>query len=199
MMRKIMSAEELEKKEHKNKVMMSVILGIIMLFSTAGYFVMDFSGQTSSKVSYNNFKFTQNEYGSWDFTVNSAAYQTLFNPQKTQNITVNSTNHLSDYTNLPLYFSGEPIEAISGSGMQEIIKNIQTIPSRVNYACLIENCSKEYVLKDCKNDNIIVFQESKNNQTSITQLDKCVTISYANQDAERAADAFLFKLLGITN
>lgn len=199
MIRKIMSAEELEKKEHKNKVIMSIVLGVIMLLSTAGYFVMDFSGQKLSTLSYNNIKFSQNQYGLWDFALNGVAYQTAFNPEETKNISTVVTNNLNTYANQPLYFSGEPIEKISSSGMQEILKNIQSIVSRSNYACLTENCSQNYALKDCKSDNIIVFKESNNNDTSITQQDNCVIITYTNSEAQRVADAFVFKILGVTN
>lgn len=194
-----MSAEELEKKEHKKKVIMSIILGVIMLFSTAGYFVMDFSGQKLSTISYNNIKFNQNQYGSWDFTLNGVTYQTAFNPQETQNISTVITSNLNTYGNQPLYFSGEPIEELSSSGMQEILKNIQSLVSRSNYACVEENCSQNYALKNCKSDNILVFKEFKDNETSIVQQDSCVVITYKSSEAQRAADAFLFKILGVTN
>jgi hypothetical protein len=193
-----MSAEELEKKEHKKKVIMSIVLGVIMLFSTAGYFVMDFSGQKLTTLTYNNIKFTQNENGLWDFTINGANYRTLFNPSSTQNISINITNSRYNYNNQPLYFSGEPIEDISGAGMQEILNNIQSLLTRINYACISENCSQDYVLKDCKKDNIIIFQQSKNNQSSIIQHNNCVDIIYAPGEAERLADAFLFKILQVT-
>jgi len=199
MIRKLMSKEEIEKKDHRNKVIMSVVLGVIMLFSTAGYFVMDFSGQKSSTVKYNNIQFKQNEYSLWDFVLNGQAYQTKFNPQDTQNISITILNNLASYSNQPIYFSGEPIEDISGLGMQEILKNIQTIVSRSNYACLSLDCSGNYAIKNCSNDNMIIFKTSSNNQTLITQEDKCVRITYAAGEAERAADAFLFKILQVTN
>ncbi len=192
-----MSQEELERREHKNKVIMSVVLGVIMLFSTAGYFVMDFSGQTLSTIKYNNIQFKQNEYGLWDFTLNGIAYQTTFNPEKTENISTDITTSISSYSNQPVYFSSEPIEDMPGSGAQEIMKNLQSISSRMNYACTQENCSSDYVVKDCSTDNLIIFQASSENQTFITQEYKCIKINYALGDVERASDAFLFELLGV--
>lgn len=194
-----MSQEDIEKKEHKNKVIMSVVLGVIMLLSTAGYFVMDFSSSQTNSIKYNDFLFKQNEYGLWDFSLNNQAYQTFFNPKQTENISVIITRTLSSYTNLPLYFSAEPIQDLSGNGAQEIIKNIPQIPSRVNYACLNENCSADYVLKDCQKDNIIIFEKNQNNQTRVFEKDKCIVVSYSLDEEQRAVDALIFKLLGISN
>ena len=197
MIRKIMSREDIEKKEHKNRVIMSVVLAVIMLFSTAGYFVMDFTGQKTKTIDYNGIKFKQNQYTTWDFIINSQAYQTIFNPEETKNISVNINTTIYTYTNQPIYFSGIPIETLSGPGVQEIVKNIGGLTLRNNYACVEENCSQDYVIKNCLNDNIIIFQISNNNQTKITQKDKCVDIIYAEGDSERASDAFLFKILGL--
>ena len=192
-----MSKEDIEKKDHRNKVIMSIVLAVIMLFSTAGYFVMDFSSQKANSLEYNGVKFTQNEYGLWAANINGVAYQTLFNPKETKNISVNIMSNLYAYTNQPIYFSGEPIEEIPGSGVQEILRNIGSVVVRSNYACLEEDCSMDYVIKNCTNDNIIIFKESQNNQTSITQNERCVNIIYAQGELERASDAFLFKILGI--
>ena len=83
------------------------------------------------------------------------------------------------------------------SAAQEILRVIGSLTLRNNYACLNEDCSQDYVTKNCSQENIIICQESKNNQTKIAQEDKCVRITYAPGDAERASDAFLFKILGV--
>ena len=79
MLRKIMSQEELDKKAQRNKMIIGIVLAIIMLFSTAGYFVMDFSSSKPQSIVFNNVKFTEGS-GGWDFNFNNNAYQTLFNP-----------------------------------------------------------------------------------------------------------------------
>jgi hypothetical protein len=196
MIRKIMSKEEIERKDKRNKTIMGIILAVIMLLSTAGYFVMDFSSQKANSVKYNNVEFKETD-GYWTFTLNGQSFSTLYNPLDTQNISVSVINTLYSYSNQPLYFSSKPIEEMPSYASQEILRNIGSFTLRNNYACLDENCSQDYAVKDCSNDNIIVYQESNDNQTKIYQENKCVTIAYAPGEAERASDAMLFKILGI--
>jgi hypothetical protein len=197
MIRKILSKEEMEKKDHKNKVIMSVVLAVIMLFSTAGYFVMDFSSSKQNTITYNNVDFTKNDYGLWAFSLNGNTYQTIFNPQETENVSANIGATIYQYSNQPLYFSAEPIEDIPDYASQEIIQGIGNFIARVNYACLEDNCTRDYAIKNCSIDNVIIFKESEFNRTKITQEEKCVKIEYSAGEAERASDAFLFKILGV--
>jgi hypothetical protein len=195
MIRKLQSKDELEKRDHRNKVIMSAVLGLIMLLSTAGYFVMDFSSQKANSIKYNNIEFKQID-GYWQFSLNGQSFSVVYNPLETENISAGITSNFYSYANQPLYFSAEPIEEIPGA-TQEILRNIESLTLRNNYACLDDNCSQDYAIKDCALDNVIIYQESKNNQTKITQEGKCVRILYASGEAERASDAFLFKILGV--
>lgn len=196
MIRRLMTEEERKKKSQRNRTIMSIILAIIMLFSTAGYFVMDFSSEKTSKVMHNSIEFKQNEYGSWDFSTGGKSFQTLYNPEQTANISANIASTIYTYSGQPLYFSGIPVEDIPAYAMQEIAGNIGSLTARVNYACLDDNCSRDYAVKNCSNDNVIVFKESEINMTKVTQSEKCVQIEYASGEAERASDAFLFRILG---
>lgn len=196
MLRRIMTKEEKEKRDQKNKTIISIVLAVIMLFSTAGYFVMDFSGQKSNSIKYNNIEFKKSDSGYWEFKSSGQIFSTLYNPLETQNISINIVSNIHSYTNQPLYFSAEPIETMPGAN-QEIIRNIGSLTLRNNYACLDDNCSQDYITKNCSTDNIIIYQESKNNQTSIIQEEKCIKIIYKEGEAEEASDAFLFKILGI--
>jgi hypothetical protein len=194
---KIITQEEKERRETKNKRIMGIILGIIMLFSTAGYFVFDFSSGKTNSLEYGQYKFKQNQNGYWTFSYANQEYQTLFTPFDTVNISRQMTRTLSEYYNIPLYISAQPIEDISASATQEILRNIQNSVDRVNYACLDENCSQNYPVKSCLSDNILVFKQSTANSSSIKQDKRCVIIFYTASEEEKVADAFLFSLLGI--
>ena len=202
--RKVTSEEERQKREKKNKIIMSLILAVIMLLSTAGYFVFDFAGSngdSSGTVNYGDTEFKQNEYGFWSFSYGGNDYATIYNPEELVNITVSgsTSKKISDYAGQPIYISGEPIEDISESAKQEILRNIGGFVSRANYACLESdlNCTREYVVKSCSSDNIIVFKKSQTNSSSVSQDGSCVIIDYALGEEEKAADAFLFKILNI--
>jgi len=205
--RKIMSTEELEKKSQKNKVIMSVVLAVIMLFSTAGYFVFDFTSTneagSSSKIEYNGVEFSKTDYETWKFSYGGNSYETLYNPNETSNVSVEAgfSKKISDYYGNVLYFSAEPIESLSAGGSQEILRNLENLISRTNYACLADdlNCTLEqdYPVKNCSVDNVIVFKAAEGNNSVISQNEKCAVITYALGDDEKAADAFLFGMMGI--
>ena len=52
MIKKIVTADERKRKEKRNGIIIAVIIGTIMILSTAGYFVSDFSQQKTSKIEY---------------------------------------------------------------------------------------------------------------------------------------------------
>lgn len=191
-MRRILTKEEIEKKDKKNKVTISIILVAVMTLSTAGYAL--FSGErtnNSKKVKYNNVDFElQNGY--WYFNVGNGNFMTSNNPVEVKNITNGATLTLNDYTNKPLYFYYDG----DGQSEQEILRNIQSYIARKSYACFTgENCS--YVGKNCASDNIIIAKESPINQSMIKQENKCVYIFYAEGEDLKATDSFLFRILNI--
>jgi hypothetical protein len=197
MIRKIQTKKDLEKEENKKKIIMSVVLGVIMLLSTAGYFVNDMFSDKKISVKIENTEFKKADSGYWEFKTLSGNYLTLYNPLETKNVSVNFNLYLDYYNGKPLYFSSEPIEDLPVSAIQEILRNIGQLTLRNSYACLSNNCSADYPIKNCSADNIIIYEESKNNVTSVTQEDKCVKIYYSEGKGELVSDAFLFKILGL--
>ena len=197
MIRKIMSESEREAKDTRNKRIMGVVLGLIMLLSTAGYFVFDFSTPKAKSIDYAGIKFSQTLAGTWGFSYGGNSYETRYTPLETKNIQITLTKTLSDYYNKPLYISANPIDDISQSSNTEILKNINTIVLRASFACMDANCTQNYPIKDCSSDNMIIFEQSSTNSSRITQQQKCVTLTYAPSDEERLADAFLFGIIGI--
>ena len=181
---------------------MSVVLAVIMLLSTAGYFVMDFSSGKLASITYNNIEFQQTEFGSWKFVLQGYNFETRTNPEATQNISSKITKTISDYNGKSVYFSANPISDISSTGIQEIESNLNSFINRANFACLDESClnSTEYPLKNCTNDMIFVFKESTMNNSAITEKENCVFLEYdPNQplNEELVADALLFKIIGV--
>jgi len=190
-MRRITSKEEIKKKENRNRTVMGIVLAAILLLSTAGYFVSDFTGGKQGKTVYNKIEFNQDDYGYWHFTLNGKEYVTMVNPYHAENITVDAAKSLGDYNGKPLYFEASS----SQFGIYEISRNIGDIVQRVNYACMDENCS-EYAIKDCTS-NVISIKIADGNESSVTAEENCVTINYAPGEEERAVDAFIFRLLGL--
>lgn len=196
MIRKISSKEELEKKRVRNNKILVIVMGLILLLSSAGYFVSDFSTSRPNTLEYNGIEFKQTDYGTWKFTAYDKEFETIFNPLQTENISISIQKGLQDYNSKVLYYSGQPIEDLSQIATTEIVKNLANFITRVNPACLNENCSLTYPIKTCS-DNILVFTRAANNRSTITSRDNCIFINYTQGQEEIVADAFLFKVLGI--
>lgn len=196
MIRKIGSDAEKLKKEERNKKILVIILAVIMLFSSAGYFANDMFGNKAQVVKYNGIEFSQTDYGSWKSTVNGLSLETKYNPNQTKDLTNKVAKSLADYTDKPLYFAAEP-EYSSQEGNYEILTTLTNFVARADNACISKNCSLDYATKDCSKDNIIAFTASNSNVTEISSKDNCVYIKYAPGEAIMGADAFLFRLIGL--
>jgi hypothetical protein len=194
-MKKIASKEEKEKSESRKRRIIVIAVGVIMVLSTLGYSFMSFGrgGEQGRKTksSYRGIDFNLGEYG-WNFEVQGLQFITQYLPEDTENISASIFINAQDYYGKPLYFSYESLQ----EGVREIESNLNGIASRMQYACLYENCS-QYAIKNCTSDNIIIIQESKENETFISQEDNCVTISASLGEIARASDRFLYKILGI--
>jgi len=196
-MRKIITREEQKKKDERNKKVIVIVLGIIMLFSIAGYFVSDYSknNDTSQTVTYNGIKFIENDYGYWGFSVNGVEYQTRFNPNDVENVTINLTKAIGEYKDKPLYFGINSQEDIYGVGISEIRMNLDRFVQKTDYSCIYENCTEDHAIKNCLTDNVIIFKQTNNSK--IFQENGCTVIQYISGDSGLTSDAFLFRILGI--
>jgi len=201
MIRKIEMKEEREKRETKNKRTISIILALVLLLSTAGYFVSEMFQEKRNTLVFSGLEFRQTEHGTWQFSYGGISYETMYNPGEVKNISDLVSESLgkkvSDYYNQPLYISAEPIEELPQMAVQELLTNLGKVVSRSNYACLDENCSQNYPIKNCSTDNIIIFKKSSVNSSIIKENEKCVIIEYAEGEQEKTADAFLFKIMDI--
>jgi hypothetical protein len=196
MIRKITSGQDKKLKEERNKKIMVIVLGIILLFSSAGYFANDMFGNKAQTINYEGIKFTQTDYGSWKAEVQGLAIETKYNPNQTKEVLNKAGKTLADYSNKPLYFAAEP-EFSSQESNYELVSILTNFVARIDNACMNDNCSLDYAKKDCLKDNVILFMPSSSNITEIVSKDNCVYIKYAPGEAILGADAFLFRLIGL--
>jgi len=188
-MRKILTQGEKEKKETRNKLIIGLVLVAIMVLSTVGYSFFSGSEDARAEMSYNGIKFVLNENNLWQFKIQNFEFLTSFNPQETENISAPVLKTISDFYGKPLFFVG------SGEAKQEIERNLGDFTSRVQEACIEEkNCKEELPIKNCS-DNIIIIEEKED--VKISQEENCVFIFSPYDEQVRAADAFIFKVLGV--
>lgn len=189
-MQKLTTKEELEKKSSRNKTILSIVLGALMLLSTAGYALYRFDNPSiQKKIKYNNIEFSFLDDGYWHFTINNKNFATQYNPIDTANISSVLNIRLANYNSKNLYFSYDS----NRFGAEEILRNIGNYADRVQYACL-EECKEDLPVKNCS-DNIIIIQNI--NETLIKQEDACVYILADSENAVKASDKFIFSILGI--
>ncbi len=196
-----MSAEEIEAKDKRNKKIIVIVLGLIMLLSSLSYAFLSFeqddsgTGTTGEKVSFNGLDFSETDYGTWTFSISEYNFETKYNPEETLNISVVLTKNLQAYSNLALYFGADNLEDIETAGNSEIIQNIGGFLLKYQTSCLTINCTENLPIKNCSTDNVIIFQKAE--KTAINENEKCIYIKYTSGDELRAADAFIFKILGV--
>jgi len=195
--RKILSKDEIERGDRKRKIIISVILVAIMLFSSAGYAFFSNEETTTKieKITYGGIEFTKTEYGTWQFTQESYQFETKFTPEDTKNISSQISKNLNNYYQKPLYFGVNSKMDIASFGNNEILRNMYPIVERNDLSCLDENCTEDKPIKDCSVDNVIIFKES--NESVIKTEEGCMVLYSPLYEQERVADAFLFRILSI--
>lgn len=188
-MRAIVTKEEREGKERRNKTIIGIILVGIMIFSTAGFAFNSLrgNGEEAEKINYNGLEFALKEDGLWHFNIQEQEFATEYNPIDTENISIPVYANLQNYLGKPLYFSFNS----RNEGINEITRNIGRYVERTQKVCITE-CEEDLPVKNCT-DNIIIIE--KRNETLINQEENCIYI--LSDDVVKAGDAFVFKLLGI--
>ena len=187
-MRRLETQGEKEKKEHRLKTVIGVILGLIMLLGTAGYAFMGFgrnSDDSGTKVTYNGLDFySAGDY--WQLNTGQNVFYFSYLPNETRSVILGKT--VQDYSGKSLYFIEDSVAA------QEISRNLGAFADRMSFACFEGmNCSDDNLpVKNCSS-NVIIIRES--NFSAITEEDNCVYIM--SNDSVRDADAFMYRLFGI--
>lgn len=182
MIKRIETLEDKEKKDKRNKTIIGVILVGLMMFSVAGYAFFGSDTEKAEKVKFGDLTFyKQAEF--WKTDIAGRSFYFHYLPNETIKSSITKT--LNDYGGKSVYFTK------SGEAEQEIMANIQAF-TKISFACLDENCTENWPIKNCTS-NLIIIEES--NKDVITQQENCVFIS-AN-DTLKGADTFLYRILGI--
>jgi len=190
-MREILTQEEKEKKQKRNRIIIGIILIAIMALSSAGYAFFSGSPEQQGKIKENGVEFILNENDLWQFEINRVMFLTQFNPKETSNISAPLFVSVNDYAGYPLFFIG------NNEAKQEIARNFGFV-LRMQEACIEEKeCEGNLPVKNCSVDNVIIIKESKD--IKMNQEDKCIFIEAPKEELIRAADAFIFKVLGVKN
>lgn len=184
--RRILTREDIEKKDRRNKTIIGVVLAVIMLLSTAGYafFGNPNSENEGKKANYNGYEFLQ-QGDFWMMQTAGKTFYFSYLPNETRDFSVKK--ELVSYVGKPLYFIK------NGAGEQEIMRNLGNFAERIQLACMEEeNCTDNLPVKNCTSNMIVMREQEVNN---LAEEENCMFI--ISNESVRDADAFLYKLLGI--
>ena len=201
MIRKIMTQEELDAKDTKNKRLLAIIIGLVMLFGTVASAFFMFDGNSGSnddaveKMNFAGIDFMKDTSGYWNFNVSTMGFQTRYNPQETANISLTLNTTLPDFYNKMLYFGINTPDDIEPLGNSEIIKNIGNYATGNQFSCILANCTEDYPIKNCRENRVIIFEKAEFSSVSFDE-NSCILLKYASDDEIRVADAFIYSTLG---
>lgn len=184
-MKKIVTPEEKEKKNRRNRTIIGIILAVILILSTAGYAIINMGNSSvqNPAVKYNNYQFTRTS-DVWTTQISGYTFYFHYLPNETLGQTSKTIN---DYTKKTLYLAQDSIENY------EITRNLGYFIDRAQVACLdSDNCTSDLPVKNCSDNIIIIKQEGFN---KISEDNNCVYIF--ENESYKEIDAFLFKILGI--
>lgn len=184
MMNRIQTKQEKDRKAKIKQLLIGLILIVIMVVSTAGFAMMD-NDEKQSRKKYNGLDFVYQD-GQWKTLIDENVFSFQYFPDEVLNISNNINKSLSDYVGKPLYFVN------TNSDYYEIMQNLNVFILRAQEACISEDCEKDVPVKNCSQDNIIIFEYS--NFTEVREVENCVFIV---GDTLLASDSFLYKILKI--
>lgn len=181
-MRKILTPEEIEKRDKRRNGVISIILLGIMLLSTLGFAFVYNSDSSTTQVSGSQ---VQPIGGKWVASFGSSQLVFSTSPES-----INSTQNyvlvnLNQYYNRTLY-----VDSNSDEVYYEIGSTLGQYTQRTQHACYSGCDNSTYPVKTC-DDNLIVYIPK--NENKVYQNKSCVFI----EGDISAADAFLYKIFGL--
>jgi len=180
--RKIETAEEIERKRKRNNLILSIIMILILVFSTAGYFSLREDTSTSSGGSDN----VQNVGDAWIITYGDQTIRVSSSPESAQNTSILSLKTIDYYSGKTVYVASD-----SDAGFYEIASTVGRYTGRMQQACYGE-CEKNLPEKNC-DDTMIVIRTNLTEKGRIYEEDNCVFI----EGGLDAVDAFIYQLFGV--
>ncbi len=204
MLKKIETKSGKEIKKRRLNIIIGVMIVALMVFSSVGYAILE-NDSNSSGSSYGGYKFVQTNNG-WQVTLASFSNKNLI------------TNYLPEEvlnysgTGADIYYYNSKILYVIISSQQdaqlssEILRNINDLVSRVQYACSYDNENSSFCqetnlpLKDCSDgtsSTTIIKIDSNSSSTSYNYNQNCLTLNGQGTEFIKMSDNFLFKMFGI--
>lgn len=178
--RKLRSAEEIEKRRKRNVLIASIVLIAILVFSTAGYFSVGEENEetSSSKV--------REIGGEWTMDYNGNYLRFSSPPEAAENVSLSSFKTIQDYNGQIVYIDSE-----SDAVAYQISLDMGRYVGRIQAACY-GNCTKNLPEKNCTDSKMIIFRKS-DDISKVYEEQNCVFI----EGNLKTADAFLYRIFGV--
>ena len=188
-MRRLTSKHKQEKSKKLKQFSIGGVLIFVMLFSIVGYSFQSNPSESTKKINYNGFEFTnQNDF--WILQSQNLNFIFKFNPLQTEGIQASELNSLQDYSGKPLYIYSE-----NQNAEIEIYRNLNQVSLGIRKAYLQGDEGEENIpIKNCE-DNFLIIKENNNSQ--IIQNESCVFIQGPEEDLAKITDEFLFRIMEI--
>lgn len=176
-MKRIETQEVIKKKKQRNARIISFVLFMILLLSTAGYGLLYRSDSGNVNQPPSNTGLYQTNYNGQTISFN-------YRPEEVKEISVNGNFNFANYAGKPLY-------VVSNNSVvnAEIASTLGIFVSKIQRACF-GACEDDLPEKDCS-ENLIIWKDSP--EKKVYQQQNCVFIDGDLQ----TVDAFLFKVFGL--
>ncbi|PIN88760.1 hypothetical protein COU61_03565 [Candidatus Pacearchaeota archaeon CG10_big_fil_rev_8_21_14_0_10_35_13] len=198
-MKGILTTEEKERKDKRNKVILGTILVFLMLMSTAGYafFSGDQEINTSGEIlEYKGVEFVKDQISNyWDYEINGYQFRTAYNPEEVSGIKNDMILTLADYQDKPFYYYFDN-ESEGQEAIGEIYNNLNYFILRAQGVCLKgTECNNELPIKSCSEDKIIIIKYEE--ELGVKQEEGCVTITGPQGEILKSSDSYIYKMMGL--
>lgn len=184
-MRKIETKVQIEKREKRRQVVLSSVLVLLLVMSTAGWAINSFNDSSSENVVEDLGIEFVSQNGVWLTNDFGGTFGFVYLPSEVASVSTDVSKSMNSYMGKTLYYTRQ------SAGMSELFNNMQGFVLRFQEACVGE-CELDLPVKDCSVDSIIVFEEGK--ETSVYEDGNCI---YIVGDPVKGADKFLYEILGI--
>jgi hypothetical protein len=187
-MRKIETQTDKDKKKKRNNLIVGLIMVVLIGLSSLGYAIMSRTDSTSTQpVKYGNLEFVKNN-DMWITTINSKVYYFYNLPTDVENISIEGTYSLGDYSDKTAYFVN------ANQAAQTLDETLKSIVIRSQDACLQNaTCANnELPIKDCSN-NVFIFDASKT-ETKVYKKDNCI---FLEGNSFLAVDKLIYRFFNI--
>lgn len=178
-MKKIKSQEERDAEDKRNRLIIGIVMIGLIVLSTLGFAVSNFSGSTSSNTNQDVYFDGSN----WIYSVGSTEYKFKNSVDEVSDVVLNFNKNLGDYAGQELY-----VDSLDSASLIDISQTLGRFSGRLQEACY-GNCERDLPERDCS-VNLIVVKESSVKR--VYQEDNCIFI----EGGIESTDAFLFRILG---